>query len=268
MSEDFAPWSLSKANVAKTCSLRFHYQYRLRTRQRQIKSNAGRIGAAVHEYIDGVLRGKDIAKTYLNACMKNKLTLDEQLTLDEFREPTQRFVTRINAFMDKKRAQGYDVTLASEKPYMFERDGTQVSEWFSDASYWRGLVDAEVTLLKDGERAVYIFDHKTGRPSHEKTTAYQAQVQSYAVAAAITYPDLVGVKTAVHWLREDHDDDIFSWSAYMPAAHIHDELIPWFYAFYDGAQAATQQEPAPQPGEHCTWCGYKHLCPLYRVPQP
>lgn len=266
MTKRNAPWSISKASVAHECNRRFHFRYHRKHKGAASKNNAGLIGSAAHAFVESLMLGHDVPEAYRRACAVAPLTTEERRTLQEFNEPAHRFLQRFNDFC-KRKSVGKD-SVHVEKEVAFRRDGTLCGYWDAD-TFWRGKWDVGVEVdAQDGEGGlrILIMDHKTGTPSHDKLEAYQAQLNSYIVSAYYAYPNLVSAQTVLHWLKEEDPKQMFQWGKMYTREAIRDELLGWFFDYYEQANLKANAEPVATPGWFCTFCEYRNTCPAHQQP--
>ena len=86
-----APWSISKANVAHECTYRFHLRYSKKVSGHRVENSAGRIGSAVHEILERMLKGGDFKLAFVASA--TKLTRPEILELKTYETGIKRFLT-------------------------------------------------------------------------------------------------------------------------------------------------------------------------------
>lgn len=257
------PWSISKASVALDCNLRFHYKYHMRKYGTPSKSSAGLIGSAAHVFVEMLLKGFDAQEAYRRACLDAPMTTEERRTLQEFNEPAHRFLTRFRKFCATKNVQ--DTHLHVEKAVAFRRDGT-LCDFFDKTGYWRGKWDVGVEVHSPDGLRILIMDHKTGAPSQDKLDTYAAQLNSYVVSALYAYPELKSAQTVLHWLREEDDQQMFQFGPAYTREQIKEDLIPWFYQYYDNANRRAKETPTATTGWFCTFCEYINSCPAHNQP--
>jgi len=254
------PWSSSKAAVAHECRRRYNLKYHLKQKGAPSKNSAGLVGSAVHTMIESLLKGKALDDAYRAACTITPLTTEERRTVREFVDASNRFLTRFNAFCAKRNVLGTHLHIELE--VAFKRDGELCDYWDKDG-YWRGKWDVGVEVHSPSGLRIIIMDHKTGTPSQDKTDAYTAQLNSYLVSALYAYPELVSAQTVIHWVKEDDDTQVFQWGESYTRERIKEELVPWFYAHYDEANARAADSPVPTAGWYCNFCEYIATCPAH-----
>lgn len=257
----FAPWSISKAKVANNCTFRFNLQYVKRKKQRRIERPEGRIGAAAHEFVEDCLAGDDYRLAYKKAVISNKLTRDETLELATYKNAVLAFVERFTKWRKKMGVKDDDFFI--EKDVAFDRDRNITGYWDKEATFYRGKWDIGALVRRNGKLYVVILDHKTGAPK-DSLDRYQDQLWSYVASAKVLYPDLAGAQSAIHWMRAEDPSDAIMWGPMISADKIENEVMPWFWEYFDDAGKKGLETPVPKKGWYCDFCGYKHLCPIFK----
>lgn len=260
VSGKFTPWSISKAQVANNCTLRFNLQYIEKAKQQRIERPEGRIGAAAHEFVEDCLEGKDYREAYKKAVVSNRLTREETLELATYKDAVLGFVKRFTAWRDKMGVSVDDFFI--EKDVAFDRD-RNITEYWGKDSFFRGKWDIGALVRRGGKLYVIIMDHKTGEPKDD-LERYKDQLWSYVASAKVLYPDLAGAQTAIHWMKADDPKKAIVWGKMMSAEKIESEVMPWFWDFFAEAGEKGQGVPVPTQGWFCDFCGFKYRCPLYR----
>ncbi len=256
----FAPWSSSKISVVDSCTLRFHFKYRLRDKGAPIARSEGRMGAAIHEFLELRLRGEAMDVAFRKAAVGNKLVHNEVLALAAARESTDRFMRRFSAWCAKKGVTKDRVFI--EKDVMITHAYEAASDYWGKDVLYRGKWDIGVVIPSAEGPVVVIIDHKTGE--RRETQKYQDQLWSYIASAYYTYPDLQGAQGALHWLDEDDAKESIQWGKYFSRERIEGLVLPWFVRQLQGAETRTQEPPVPTSSWMCNFCEYRHKCPLYK----
>ena len=263
--QDLTPWSISKGQVAQDCSLRFNLKYIKRERGQKIERPEGRIGSAAHLFLERCLKGEDYKSAFMKSSIDEKLTREESLELATFKDPVLRFVKRFNAWR-KKMGVGDD-SFFIEKEVSFSRDKVPTGFWDTD-TFFRSKWDIGAIVEKGTGKHVVIIDHKTGTPpaagDPDPLGKYRDQLWSYIASAYIEFPDLAGVQTAIHWMREDDPKHSIMWGQAMSKDRIVAEILPWFWKYFAEATDKGCGTPTPKKGWYCDFCEYRYKCPLFR----
>lgn len=262
--DDLTPWSISKGQIAQNCSFRFHLQYIQRAPKQTIERPEGRIGSAAHLFVENCLQGMDYKLAFRKAAMSNPMTRNEILELKTFKDNALGFVDRFTQWREKMGVG--DDAFFIEKEVAFN-DKMEPSEYWGDDTFFRGKWDIGAIVERRGKRYVIIIDHKTGNPpasdANNPLGKYQDQLWSYIASAFVLYPDIAGAQTAINWLREDDDDLATMWGKMVPRKEIQEEVMPWFWRYFDEASNNVMQRPTPNKGWYCDFCAYKYKCPLF-----
>jgi hypothetical protein len=252
-----APWSISKANVAHECTLRFHLRYTKRAAGRRIENSAGRIGTAVHEILERMLRGEDFRMSFMSAAMEN-LTRNETLELKTHEVGIKRFFDIFAKWRDKMgRPEVYP-----ELQLAITKDLTETGYWDDDC-YFRGVLDVSCVVTRaGGDKYAIIIDHKSGDVSDIEK--YEDQLDAYVALASIIYPEVVGAQAAIHWVKaqEALDQKTIAWGQLYMRPQIETHILPKFLGHLEAAEELVQARPTPTEGWYCQFCEYQDSCPI------
>ncbi len=249
----YAPWSISKADCAKQCGLRFYLKHIEFVREpKETPKPESRVGSAAHKAIELILKGKDEKRAFITSAVDWRLTTKETETLMTFQGTIRQFIERVARFKEKNPVKeefvehkfGLSINL---KPTTFKGDDV----------FFRGVWD--YTLHTENEDLV-IFDHKSGQPSPEAENAgkHTNQLNSYALAGRKLFPRLKGVQSAIHYLR----DGSLIWGEYTTVGEIDEGLTEWFVDYLNGS--VEKLERVGNPGWYCGYCGYAGTCTAYQ----
>jgi hypothetical protein len=255
----FSPWSISKAQIAYGCTLRFNHMYVQRTPKKKGSNQASRIGSAVHLLLEYMLDGRTFEDGFRAGAMKYELTHKELLEFKTFRAPVRRFMDKFAAYKEK-----FDVEeILLERKVAVDENLEIVENFFDNEKiYFRGVIDLGVLIRRGDKRYLVIIDHKSGEP--KDISEYMDQLNGYLVVATAMYPDIAGAQAAIHWLRAEEalDQKVVEWTPMIARAVIDTKLLPWFHGYLGGAQTLGEEEPKPTAGWYCQFCEYRPECPL------
>lgn len=250
-----APWSMSKANLARNCSLAFDLKYVKHVRgKRPPRSAAGSIGRAIHQILEALLKGvplSEIKGEIFRASIDERLTTPEIEDVMGYTHNIAAFLKRLDAYKEK-----HQVTkTAVEERFSFSRDFLPV-EYNTPDTFFRGVWDL---VMHIGDELV-ILDHKSGELGNPEKVLerYDNQRRFYAIGALNQFPDLKNVHVAFHYVKVEE----IVWAKERDSAkRIRDEYIPWYIAHLN---QCTENIPSrsPQKGWHCSFCNYTRMCPL------
>lgn len=256
--KSFAPWSVSKANLALECPLRFHLRYSKKTKGRKPDAGAGRVGSGVHTLLEHLLLGKDFREGFMAGAMNNGLTRNEMLELKTYRDPADRFMRRLDAFRAKFNVE--DDALFVERCQVITEDLEPFGKWFSPG-WFGGYTDVMMRVQRDDGPWLIIIDHKSGEP--KALDDHIRQLRSYAVLGWAYERDVVGVQACLHWPKADDDEAMFSWGPAWPASQVEGEFVPWMRDLVQRADEAARKTPVvASENQFCKFCEYQHMCPL------
>jgi len=248
---DYAPWSLSKATLASSCSQAFKYRYVDKATSER-SGSAAKVGVAVHLALELLLKEQvtSIDKALASAVSDddNELTTKEAEQVRAYYSNIQSFLDKVSAFTDKH---------PTKKILVEEEWG--IDKYFKPCGFkdpnalFRGIVDWGL-LLDSGQ--LIIIDHKSGR--HRAVSYYGAQLDAYSVMGLSKYPTVTSIQSAIHFVKSN----TVEWAAPRTAKYVTEVLRPWLEAFLN-AKGNAVSEFYTNPGKACRWCDYKSICPDY-----
>lgn len=248
----YGAWSITKLSTANSCSLRFKFEYIDKKKKHEVISPAGRIGAAAHKVLELMLKGGTYARAFSVGATDAKLTYNEMESLACLKESILDFLSRIDKW---KQSHPVNQELVEFK-FGFNEQLKPTDFWSKDAVF-RGAIDLG---LKLNNKSLVVLDHKSGTPKAVEN--YRDQLQSYAAAGLILYPDIISVDTRVHFLTSKEVVN----GPLMTAEKIRDEIIPWLMTWMkDTVNLIESSEAKPTKGWYCNFCSYKNICPAWQI---
>jgi len=256
---EYAPWSLSKAELAKNCSFKFQLQYVKRVKAKvPIRSAAARIGTAAHEVLEEYSKQSEhdpafLKRALLRGAVKNELTTPEIEDLLALAHNIVRFRQRLMAICKKTAVK----QILVEHRFGLTADMKPTGFWNKEDVFFRGVWD--LVLLTAGGFAA-IIDHKSGQPPatpEDVKTQNRTQLNIYAASAILLFPDLKNVRTALHFVQSEE----IIWDKARPVEEIREKLLPWYQRYINTAAAEAPKNEA-RKGWYCAFCGYTDICPL------
>jgi len=184
--------------------------------------------------------------------LKEKLTSVEMDSVFALMHNMRLFLERLEKFKKKHEVSEQEVELR----FGMTRDLRPVP--FYDKSgelFFRGVWDL---CLRAHEQYLIVVDHKTSEVSNLEK--YDDQLRTYALAGLHAFPDIQGVQTAIHFVK---DEDGLHWAKMMSAEQIRSEVYPWFVNWLNAAGNGASTGN-PKKGWWCKFCQHTELCPLKR----
>jgi hypothetical protein len=246
-----APWSVSKADVARQCPLKFKHSYVAKSAKGRSGEDA-QVGLTVHKILELCMLGKTLDEAKALAIDDPKVQL---LTVEvekvEYAMPAiATFLKRTLAFID--RMGGAEILV--EKKIATTFDGRPIA-FFNNDGLLRGVLD--VGLLFKNRPHLMVIDHKTGK--NRGLDYYGWQFLSYTLLAKANYPQITRVIPAIHWVQDEYTDvgkpvevaGVLEWVDQV-VEHLNKTTL----------EAANSLDLA-KPSKLCDWCEYKALCTHY-----
>lgn len=254
LTRKFAPWSISKANLAKNCPLAFDFKYVRKVRgTSRAKDSAARIGTAVHQVLELYLQKKDIKEATRRAFIDNELTTEEMDEAASYTHNIVSFKERLSKFKERHKV---------SKTFIEARFGMTAdlrpTEFFGKDVFVRGVWDISMIA---GKYAI-IIDHKSGMcPSNteEIFKRYGDQLKLYSIAALNKFAGIAGIQTAFHFVMSE--EIVFSKT--ITASQVREKYIPWYVQFLNECSSDIPTREA-RPSWFCKFCEYANLCPRKR----
>jgi hypothetical protein len=245
MLDRFAPWSISKSDLAAKCGRAFHLRYVQRLPR--TTSEASRIGTAAHRVQELLLRGLDPKEALAQGLAEAlDLTSKERLAVEALLPNMVKFKSRLDSFKDKHGVldEGFERDVAITKTFArAENDASDV--------FVRGVIDYDLHTKSD---YVVVIDHKSGR--EHPVEKYSKQLDLYAVLVEAARPCIKGVHAALHYIATGN----IVWHHPRPVATIRKTLRPHMME-YLATRANSLGTFEPRVNALCGWCDYLQHCP-------
>lgn len=249
---ELAPWSVSKADTAVKCPLKFQHQYVNKTsvpsdKQPEMSDTALKVGSAAHFYAELLAKGVGKESAYKRVLAKHSLLSTEVEELDMLLAGVEDFQARVEVF---KKAKGFTQDFI-EKKMAVDRNLAPIDYW-DNAALFRWIVDRAL-LSSDGKYAI-ILDIKTGKSPSLKWS--RDQLDAYVFGAMAYWPTVVMVQCALYFVPDRQllwDDQ--KWRKDFVVG----EDTPTVVLLNAAAEKAGLAEY--NEGKHCSWCPYSLICP-------
>ena len=259
----YGPWSVSKAEVAYSCTRRFGFQYRDKLKE-GAKHLTARVGNAAHVMQELTLKKPmtedelfHAAQAYA-AAEENALTYDERVQFYARLPGVLSYQERINRFKEQR---GVTAELVEHKLAM-------TADWLGcpfkhPTAILRGILDHGLITQ---DRVLVMIDHKTGKKQPIKN--HSTQIYIYMGLAVANFPDIVGVQSGINYVGSPAVD----WFPRSRGTHgvwsrseIDSIVRPWFQNYLDGLRMRLRviddRRDGPAVGWQCEYCGFKDHCP-------
>ncbi len=264
LAQKYAPWSISKAELAVVCPAQFRHKYLLKSASGPTAANSdNKVGIVAHSILEHRVKGTSNADARKIAKVE-ELTSTELETLRTLQDNMDAFVQRFDAFCKAQRVS----RILTEIKWGFTVDYKPTDFWAKDV-YFRGQLDLGALT---GDGALFVLDHKSGEAKAiENDAPKKQQLQSYAVLALPNMPEISGVRSGVHFLKGDNPDLRLQWMDYIPANSVRQAYAPWLFERINecaraliGERFDAKVAKKKERGWPCHWCNYQALCPDYQ----
>ena len=243
----YAPWSISKLDVAALCPHKFYLQYHEKRKMGIPASSAALVGRAVHTLLEDITRGYKLEIARKLAVEMHELTTTEIESVDGFIPAALKFMSRIQAY--RKR---HDLgPLQAEQKWAIGFDGKPLGYWHNDV-FLRGSVDLNATFNK--KPYALVIDHKTGK--QKELDAYAGQFAAYKLLLKAHKPKVQKVQTGINHLFSETVDMSKGLSDVRDITALLDDFIR-----YANTQTKTAyNHHVTRRSPLCDWCDYKAVC--------
>lgn len=245
------PWSISKAGVAERCSLQYDFKYGGHKQKEVVTFDFSRLGIAVHTALELALDNVPVRTALLHAADRSELTTNEIEKLEAFHDQVVRFVELMDRF--KKQHGVKPQHVMRERKWGLTREFKRTG-FFDKDVFFRGVVDYALLTARND---LIIIDHKSGKD--KPLEYYEPQFRAYCLMALAEMPGIRGVQTAINAIFSDRLD----WNKFKSREVIQNEYQPWLIKYLSDASIGLIEEPKPNVGKHCGFCGYQPLCPAF-----
>lgn len=248
------PWSYSMAEAALMCPLLFHKKYRLKEKGTKPESTATTVGNVVHKILEWVVMGAPIDKAFAQAIESKALTYDVEMQVRTFRDAVEDFVKGLEVF-DKK----YGI----KKKFAERKIGLDTNFKLADffrGCFFRGVID--LTIVTRDNWGV-IIDHKSG--ALKSIDKYKDQVEAYGLFADASFPGLVGVRAAIHFVGADPNEKgtRTAWAPHYSIEEVRTQFRENLIKMLQRATDNVQNTQEPHKSWKCDYCDYQPTCPAH-----
>lgn len=251
-----APWSVSKADVARECPKKFDFQYIQKIKVPGIRAFEATTGQIVHRALELALSGVPINKSFDLALqgVRESMSTNEVEDVLTYKPAVQGFIGKFNAY--KMKHQGAPPVL--EQKLAVDLSGNAVPFFGKDSSgneiaFLRGVID--MSMLFPGKPVALIMDHKTGK--YKPIENYRAQFDMYLMLLKAANPSLEEVKIGINYLKVNKIEFVREMEDVRDIAPIRDRLL----RFMNDSTRETHKLDWARRGPLCKWCNFYDICP-------
>lgn len=252
--KEYAPWSISKAEVANQCPHRFYLQYIEKKRMNVPPTKEALIGTAVHSALEYALGGNGkvtVSKAFKMAIAGHGLTTSEIEEARGLQPAVENFISKFRNY----RIRHNTTRPVIEQKLAVDFEGNPVKFWDNDKGLIRGVIDVFVQFT--GRPHALILDHKTGKDHDLKY--YEKQFQAYALFLKATTPELTDIKLGVNFIRADRVE----FQEGMLDVRDIQPTLEYILTFLNETTRDAHKHKLVRPGPLCGWCNYKRICPAH-----
>ncbi len=249
--KEHAPWSISKAQVAKQCPHRFYLQYIVKKRMNVPPSKEALIGTAAHSALEYAIGGGgklSVAKCFKMAIVEHKLTTQEIEVVRSFQPAVENFKRKLLGYKQRHKGEAPKI----EQKLAVDFEGKPVKFWANDKALIRGVIDLSMRFA--GRPHALILDHKTGK--ERELVYFENQFNAYALFMKAVAPELTDIKLGINFLKADRVE-------FMDGMLNVRDIQPLFEAvlsFLNENTVDANNHKLVRPGPLCNWCDYKSIC--------
>lgn len=244
MLNTYAPWSLSKSDLAAKCPKAFKLRYIDKLPRKE--GTEAKIGVTAHRALELMLQGGESEQALAQALEEAPLLLSKEIDAVRALYPAMcDFVARMARFKEKHGA----VKEFFEESWTLDRNFQPVA-WDSPEAFFRGVVDYAI-LTESGY--LVVIDHKSGR--RRPVDYYAAQLDAYALLGLAHLPDIKGVHAALHFVKTKDLD----WHFLRKESEIRGMLRSALMDMLK-RRADMLTEFSASPSTLCKWCDFYAGC--------
>lgn len=243
--EEYAPWSISKSDLAGKCPFAFYLRYV--SRVPRAEGTHAKVGITAHRAQELLLRDKLPPNEAMATALAESphLTSSEVAATEELKVAMSDFSSRMERFKEKHGV----VREFYEQKWGITREYKRTDYEAKDV-FFRGIVDYAM-LTASGY--LVVVDHKSGR--RHPVDYYGRQLDAYAILGQAEFPQIKGVHAALHYMKFGALD----WHHLRRTDEIHGVLTA---AHKEVLQRRAEELAGFQPkvNKFCKWCDYLDHC--------
>jgi len=187
----YAPWSISKLNIAEQCPQRFYLQYVNKIKQKYEPNEDALVGIATHKIMEYLASGRPVDFCFNTVIQEFKLTTNEIDRVQGFKTSATSFMRKFHKYMRINKC-----TLpVMEQRLAIDFKGN-ATPFFNPKGFMRGVIDLYTVFNKN--KSALIIDHKTGK-EHELDT-YDSAFNVYMLLLAAKIPTITNVAVGINFL--------------------------------------------------------------------
>lgn len=248
--KQYAPWSISKINVAAQCPQRFYFQYVAKTPTEVPTSSAMLVGRAVHTLLENLTKGHNFTVSFRLAVEGHNLTTNEIETVRGFVPAIRRFMSRMSSYRTVRSLGNLQV----EEQLAIGFDGAPLGYW-DKRVFVRGALDLSALFLT--KPYAFILDHKTGKWKELKE--YAAPFATYCLLYKAHHLSVKKIQTGINHLFTETID------LTKKLTNVEDigKLLDSYIEYVNSATRAAYNLRVTRKGPLCGWCDYRTCCPAH-----
>ena len=249
-----APWSMSKAETAKTCPYKFHRKY-VEKEKGVVTTAEAVIGSTVHKALEYYFKNTSLITAFEIAVKEFNLTTKEIESVYALFPNASDFVKKFSNYRIKNPSNDPQIELKLG----ITIDGTPAKFFDNTNCFFRGAIDLLLEFKSDIPSAL-VLDHKTGklRGVEHFTETLNAYILLTKVSALPTVQRAI---VALNYIKENQI--LFSKSGWQQTTDINPYLIS-LYTFLNEATKNAHDPTITNTSPLCSWCEYQMSCPAQK----
>jgi hypothetical protein len=244
----YAPWSISKADVALQCPMKFNLGYIDKSKEKAVTNTDALVGKAVHRILELTLTGITINKAFQCALSEFQLTSNEEETVQGFRPSVITFLTRFTKY--RQQCNGAEPTV--EIKLGVNLDWASVP-FFDSSVFFRGVIDLNMDLINKPHTV--ILDHKTGK--FRELDHFKHQFDGYLLLKKAHNPAIEKIRVGLNFLQDNRVDLLKELQDVLDL----EPVITRVLSYLNDAAMSLKDLNVTKPSPLCAWCDHRKRCP-------
>lgn len=243
----YAPWSISKVDLAKKCPRAFRFRYV--DKMPSVGGTEARVGTVVHRSLELQLQQSPLSPDAAQAqaiAEARDITSVEAEKVSTFYENVVAYVARTH----KYRMNNNVIYEAQEQRWGIDENGDAI-DYDSPSAFMRGAVDH---VLMEERGGVLVVDHKSGK--NKPIDEFGKQLDTYSILAHANIAAAKSANLHIHYVKTGTMDKY----CVRTREYTRAVLVPWLRGYIE-QHATALGDFTPTTNTLCGWCDYLAQCP-------